>query len=216
MRPNIFGPWTLGQPRRTHATALKMMSMPTPIAPQILYADRFESTIGTLVIIHDREGHVRALDFLDFESRMRRLLRLHYGAEGDDFAVEDRAAPAAIRRAMNDYFLGDLFAINSIPVTTGGTSFQRDVWAELRTIPAGTTLSYGALARQLGRPKSVRAVGLANAANPVAIVVPCHRVIGTDGSLTGYGGGISRKRWLLIHEGVALEKFATRRLPEAL
>ena len=132
---------------------------------------------------------------------MRRLLRLHYGAEGDDFAIEDRAAPPEIRHAINNYFLGDLFAINSIPVTTGGTSFQREVWAALRTIRAGTTVSYGALARQLGRPKSVRAVGLANGANPVAIVVPCHRVIGTDGSLTGYGGGISRKRWLLIHEG---------------
>jgi methylated-DNA-[protein]-cysteine S-methyltransferase len=195
--------------------ALKRMSMPIPVAPQTLYADRLESAIGTLLLIHDREGHVRALDFLDFESRMRRLLRLHYGAEGDDFAIEDRAAPAAIRRAMNDYFLGDLFAINSIPVTTGGTSFQRDVWAELRTIQPGTTLSYGALARQLGRPKSVRAVGSANGANPVAIVVPCHRVIGTDGSLTGYGGGITRKRWLLIHEGAALEEFATRCLPEA-
>jgi methylated-DNA-[protein]-cysteine S-methyltransferase len=116
---------------------------------------------------------------------------------------------------MNDYFLGDLSAINSIPVTTGGTSFQRDVWAELRTIQAGTTLSYGALARQLGRPKSARAVGLANGANPVSIVVPCHRLVGADGSLTGYAGGISRKRWLLIHEGAALEKSATRCLPEA-
>jgi methylated-DNA-[protein]-cysteine S-methyltransferase len=158
---------------------------------------------------------MRALDFHDFESRMRRLLRFHYGAEGNGFAIEDRAAPTAIRRAISDYFLGDLCAINSIPVTTGGTSFQREVWAALRTIQAGTTLSYGALARHLSRPKSVRAVGLANAANPVAIVVPCHRVIGTDGSLTGYGGGISRKRWLLVHEGVALEKFATRRIPEA-
>jgi len=188
--------------------------MATPVAPQTLFADRLESAIGTLLLIHDREGHVRALDFHDFEPRMRRLLRFHYGAEGDDFAIEDRAAPAPIRRAISDYFLGDLCAIDSIPVTTEGTSFQREVWAVLRTIRAGTTLSYGVLARQLGRPKSVRAVGLANAANPVAIVVPCHRVIGTDGSLTGYGGGISRKRWLLVHEGVALEKFATRR-PEA-
>ena len=182
--------------------------MPIPVAPQILYVDRLETTIGTLLLIHDREGHVRALDFHDFESRMRRLLRLHYGAEGDDFGIEDRAAPPEIRHAINNYFLGDLFAINSIPVMTGGTSFQREVWAALRTIRAGTTLSYGALARQLGRPKSVRAVGLANGANPVAIVIPCHRVIGADGSLTGYGGGISRKRWLLIHEGVALEKSA--------
>lgn len=158
---------------------------------------------------------MRALDFHDFEARMRRLLRLHYGAEGNDFAIEGRAAPAPIRRAISDYFLGDLYAINSIPVTTGGTSFQREVWAALRAIEAGTTLSYGALARQLGRPKSVRAVGLANGANPVAIVVPCHRVIGTDGSLTGYGGGISRKRWLLTHEGVALEKLATRHMPKA-
>src|SRR5947209_15083135 len=146
--------------------------------------------------------------FMTSSRRMRRLLRLHYGAEGNNFAVEDCAAPTTIRRAISDYFSGDLCAINAIPVTTGGTSFQREVWAALRTIEAGTTLSYRALARQLGRPKSVRAVGSANAANPVAIVVPCHRVIGTDGSLSGYGGGISRKRWLLVHEGVALEKFA--------
>ncbi|HEX8813587.1 MAG TPA: methylated-DNA--[protein]-cysteine S-methyltransferase, partial [Terracidiphilus sp.] len=209
--------WTMDArtTEQTPAPTLRTMSMPTPVAPQILYVDRLESTIGTLLLIHDREGHVRALDFHDFESRMRRLLRLHYGAEGDDFAIEDRAAPPAIRHAINNYFSGDLFAINAIPVTTGGTSFQREVWAALRTIRAGTTLSYGALARQLGRPKSVRAVGLANGANPVAIVVPCHRVIGTDGSLTGYGGGISRKRWLLIHEGVALEKSATRQIPRS-
>src|ERR1044071_7426755 len=98
---------------------------------QILYADRLESTIGTLLLIHDRDGHVRALDFHDFESRMRRLLRLHYGAEGNDFAVEDRAAPTTIRRAISDYFSGDLCAVDSIPVTTGGTSFQREVWAAL-------------------------------------------------------------------------------------
>jgi len=189
--------------------------MAVPVTPQTLYADRLESAIGTLLFIHDHEGLLRALDFHDFEPRMQRLLRFHYGAEGDHFAIEDRAAPTAIRRAISNYFLGDLCAIDSIPVATGGTSFQREVWAALRTIQAGTTSSYGALARQLGRPKSVRAVGLANAANPVAVVVPCHRVIGTDGSLTGYGGGISRKRWLLVHEGVDLVKFPTRRIPEA-
>ena len=94
MRPSIFGPWTLEQPEQTHAPALRTMSMATPVTPQTLYADRLESAIGTLLLIHDREGHMRALDFHDFESRMRRLLRLHYGAEGDDFAIEDRAAPA--------------------------------------------------------------------------------------------------------------------------
>ena len=77
--------------------------MAPPVAPQALYADRLESAIGTLLLIHDREGHVCALDFHDFESRMRRLLRLHYGAEGDDFAIEDRAAPPAIRHAINNY-----------------------------------------------------------------------------------------------------------------
>jgi methylated-DNA-[protein]-cysteine S-methyltransferase len=189
--------------------------MASTVTPQTLYADRLQSALGTLLLIHDRKGHMRALDFHDFESRMRRLLRLHYGAEGNDFAIEDRAAPRAIRRAISDYFLGDLCAIDSIPVTTGGTSFQREVWAALRTIQPGTTLSYGALARQLGRPKSVRAIALANVANPVAIVVPCHRVIGTNGSLSGYGGGISRKRWLLVHEGVVLEKLATPHIPEA-
>src|SRR5260370_9964464 len=107
------------------------MSMAIPVALQILYADRLESTIGTLLLIHDREGHVRALDFHNFESRMRRLLRFHYGAEGNDFAIEDRAAPTAIRRAISDYFLGDLFAINSIPVATGGPSFQHEGCAAL-------------------------------------------------------------------------------------
>jgi O6-methylguanine-DNA--protein-cysteine methyltransferase len=117
---------------RTNASTSRTMSMASLGTRQILYADRLESTIGTLLLIHDREGHVRALDFHDFESRMRRLLRLHYGAEGNDFAVEDRAAPTTIRRAISDYFSGDLCAINSIPVTTGGTSFQREVWAALR------------------------------------------------------------------------------------
>src|SRR5262249_44176611 len=120
------------------------MSMATPVTPQTLYADRLKSAIGTLLLIHDREGHMRALDFHDFEPRMRRLLRLHYGAEGNDFALVDRVAPAPIRRAISDYFLGDLRAIDSIPVTTEGTAFQREVWAALRTIQTGTTLSYGA------------------------------------------------------------------------
>jgi methylated-DNA-[protein]-cysteine S-methyltransferase len=180
----------------------------------MLYMDRFQSPIGTILLIHDPEGRVRALDFHDFEPRMRRLLRLHYGAEGNDFTLEDRTVPEAIQRALRNYFAGDLLAPDGIPVATNGTPFQRDVWAALPTIRAGTTLSYGALALQLGRPKSVRAVGLANGANPVAIVIPCHRVIGTDGSLTGYGGGINRKRWLLAHEGLVFEKVTARRIPE--
>jgi methylated-DNA-[protein]-cysteine S-methyltransferase len=163
-----------------------------------------------MLLIHDPDGCTRALDFHDFEPRMRRLLRLHYGADGNDFTLEGRPAPVAIQCALRNYFAGDLTATDAIPVVTNGTPFQRDVWAALRTIRAGTTLSYGALARQLGRPKSVRAVGLANGANPIGIVVPCHRVIGADGSLTGYGGGIDRKRWLLAHEGIVFGKVAAK------
>ncbi len=84
---------------------------------------------------------------------------------------------------------------------TDGTDFQRAVWRELRRIPSGKTISYAELAKRIGRPKAVRAVGLANRSNPISIVVPCHRVIGSDGSLTGYGGGMERKDWLLRHEG---------------
>jgi len=106
-------------------------------------------------------------------------------------------------------------AFDAVSVATAGTSVQREVWTALRKVRPGTTLSYGGLARELGRPKSFRAVGLANGANPVAIVVPCHRVIGADASLAGYGGGIDRKHWLLTHEGAAFGKQAARRTPKA-
>lgn len=139
---------------------------------------------------------------------MRRLLRLHYGRDGYDFVLKSRKTPTAIRRALADYFVGDLTAIDAIPVATAGTSFQREVWAALRETRPGTTLSYGALARKLGRPNAARAVGLANGANPIAIVVPCHRVISADASMTGHGGGVDRKRWLLAHEGVVFEHLA--------
>jgi methylated-DNA-[protein]-cysteine S-methyltransferase len=185
--------------------------MPKP-PPEAFFLDRVESSLGTLLLIHDSERRVRALDFHDFESRVRRLLCLHYGTRGADFTVTSRKAPSAILQALADYFTGDLTAIDAIPVATAGTPFQREVWAALRGIRPGTTLSYGALARQLGRPKSARAVGLANGANPIAIVVPCHRVIGADANLGGYGGGIDRKRWLLAHEGAACGTVAATRI----
>jgi methylated-DNA-[protein]-cysteine S-methyltransferase len=189
--------------------------MRSPILPRIFFIDRIESPIGTMLLICDPEEHACALDFHDFEARMRRLLRLHYGADGRDFLLKSRKAPAAIRQALAHYFAGDLTAIDSVPIATGGTSFQREVWAALRRIRPGTTLSYGALAQKLGRPKSVRAVGLANGANPIGVVVPCHRVIGADARLTGYGGGIDRKRWLLTHEGAAFREVAARHAPKA-
>ena len=174
-------------------------------APLVLLVDRIHSPIGTLLVVHDAAGHLRALDFHDYESRMRRLLKLHYGEEGRDHVLNQTRAPLATLRALERYFSGDHAALDNIPVATAGTEFQRQVWAALRAIRPGTTLSYGALAQRLGRPRAVRALGLANGANPIGIVVPCHRVIGADSSLTGYGGGLPRKRWLLEHEGSAFK-----------
>jgi O-6-methylguanine DNA methyltransferase len=158
--------------------------------------ERRASPIGTMLVVSDADGAIRALDFDEYEQRMLQLLRLQYG----DCTLSDGPAPAGVTRALGAYFDGDFDALASVPIKTGGTAFQRDVWAALRTIPAGTTTSYGKLAAKLGRPKASRAVGLANGSNPISIVVPCHRVIGADGSLTGYGGGLPRKQWLLEHE----------------
>jgi methylated-DNA-[protein]-cysteine S-methyltransferase len=160
-----------------------------------LFADYLESPIGVIRIVWQLDA-LRALDFEDYDDRMHRLLRTHYGA----YSLRPEPAPAHIRDPIEAYFQGDLTSIEGIPVQTGGTPFQQQVWAALRQIPAGFTTSYGALAARIGRKGASRAVGLANGSNPIGIVVPCHRVVGADGSLTGYGGGIDRKRWLLAHE----------------
>ncbi|MET0497081.1 MAG: methylated-DNA--[protein]-cysteine S-methyltransferase [Steroidobacteraceae bacterium] len=166
-----------------------------------LALERLPTPIGELLILNDDRQRLRAIDWSDYETRMQRLLRLHYGASG--YTLTAATTASENYHGLAAYFSGELRAIDSLSVATGGTPFQRSVWAALREIPAGRTISYGALATQIGRAKAVRAVGLANGSNPVGIVVPCHRVIGADASLTGYGGGIERKRWLLEHEGVA-------------
>ena len=165
-----------------------------------LTLSRYAAPVSDLLVVTDAEGRLRALDFVDFEERMRRLLARHYGT----FALVDGAAPVALVAALDGYFAGDLTALDKVPVATGGTEFQKTVWAALRTIPAGETRGYGALAAAIGKPGAARAVGLANGLNPIGIVVPCHRVIGASGALTGYAGGVERKRWLLAHEGQAL------------
>lgn len=165
-----------------------------------LLLDRFASPIGDILLATDEEGRLRALDFHEYEARMCQLLRLQNGA----VRLDAGTAPAAITVPLAAYFAGDHAALASVRIETGGTDFQRRVWATLRTIPPGTTTTYGRVAALLGRPGASRAVGLANGANPVAVVVPCHRVIGADATLTGYGGGLHRKRWLLEHEGAAL------------
>jgi O-6-methylguanine DNA methyltransferase len=156
----------------------------------------FASPVGTIRLVSDRDGGLRALDFEGFDDRMQRLLRLHYG----EVVLSPGPAPAPVTEALTAYFAGDLRALDAIPTVTGGTDFQRAVWAALRDIPPGETQAYGQLAARLGRPAASRAVGAANGANPVAIIVPCHRVIGASGSLTGFGGGLDRKAWLLAHE----------------
>jgi len=167
-----------------------------------LLVDRLNTPIGEMLIVADQNGNLRAVDWTEYESRMHRLLRLHYGENG--FRVEQTHNLHRLTRAISRYFEGELAAIETLPVETGGTAFQRDVWRALRNIPCGTTISYVQLAAQIGRPAAVRAVGSANGSNPIGVVVPCHRVIGADGSLTGYGGGIGRKRWLLEHEGASI------------
>jgi methylated-DNA-[protein]-cysteine S-methyltransferase len=162
--------------------------------------ERLDTPTGAVLIVTDAQDRLRALDWEDHATRMQRLLQRHYCEVG----LHERAGTACslAAQAIQAYFGGDLQATTQIPVATQGTEFQRRVWAALRRIPVGQTISYGALAARIGHPAAARAVGLANGSNPIAIVVPCHRVIGSDRSLTGFGGGLPRKRWLLAHENV--------------
>lgn len=167
---------------------------------ETFHLERFDTPIGRMLIVTDEEHRLRAADWEDHEDRMQRQLRRHHRETALQLRNAHRDSTA--KRALEAYFGGDLNAINDIATAANGTDFQRQVWAALRLIPVGSTISYGALAANIGRPAAVRAVGLANGANPISIVVPCHRVIGADASLTGYGGGLNRKRWLLAHENV--------------
>lgn len=156
--------------------------------------------IGILPLLTDEQNNLRAVDWPNEEARLHRLLRRHYG---DTVRLHESANVSLAHRALEAYFAGEIAALDQLTVATGGTDFQRAVWAALRRIPAGETTSYGRLAATIGRPKAIRAVGAANGANPIAIVVPCHRVIGANAALTGFAGGLERKRWLLEHEGAA-------------
>lgn len=160
-------------------------------------ADSIPTPIGTLRIAADVAGRLCVALFTETDEIVYRYLRRH---SPEPFTLVLVHNPHGFSNRIAAYFAGELNAIDDLPVDTGGSPFQRDVWQALRTIPCGTTTSYGKLAARIGRPSAVRAVGLANGANPIAVVLPCHRVVGSNGSLTGYGGGIERKRWLLEHE----------------
>ncbi len=162
------------------------------------FIDKLATPIGEFVLISDEKGCLRATDWTSHEDRMHHLLSRQYGE--DSFTLTPARNSFGLTAAVAAYFEGDLHAIDTLPVATEGTAFQKSVWKALRSIPAGETMSYGELAVKIGNPTAVRAVGLANGANPIGVIVPCHRVIGANGSLTGYGGGLERKRWLLDHE----------------
>ena len=160
------------------------------------FSDVVETPIGPLAIVVDTQGAMRMLSFDGENERWRK-----------DFARRFPTATLVAKRdpfghasSLKAYFAGDMEALDKIPVVFGGTPFQNKVWKQLRRIPVGKTMSYGAMAKKIGEPKAMRAVGLANGSNPIAVIVPCHRVIGSDGSLTGFGGGLPRKKWLLDHE----------------
>ncbi len=143
-----------------------------------------------------RDGALCAFGFSEHWERIERGLRRRCGA------FTTRAGDSApLQGALDAYFAGDLAAFDAIPVDPGGTAFQRAVWTALRRILPGATTTYGALARAIDHPTAVRAVGAANGANPIWLLIPCHRAIGAGGALTGYAGGLERKRWLLQHEG---------------
>ncbi len=160
-----------------------------------LLLSRAPSPIGDILLVTDGT-RLCALEFEDHAERMCASLRRQYHDQTPTPADDPTDATASLAA----YFAGDVTAIDHLPVDAAGTPFQNQVWAALRQIPAGATTNYARLATSIGRPTAIRAVGAANGANPISIVVPCHRVIGSDGTLTGYGGGLERKAWLLQHE----------------
>ena len=153
-----------------------------------MYYDFYDSPIGPLVLVSDDDA----------------LTALHLPHQGEPahVAPEWKRAPSRLRDAhaqLDAYFAGKLLAFD-LDLAPRGTPFQRRVWDELLAIPYGDTISYLELARRIGNPSAMRAVGAANGANPIALIIPCHRVIGSNGTLTGYGGGLPAKQWLLDHE----------------
>ena len=174
-----------------------------------------ESPVGPLFLGGSAAGIHRLVFLEQDESRLRTVYTLTGSIEalerdaGESAALDAAAAAEGVRQ-LGEYFAGTRTAFD-LPLAPRGTTFQREVWEALTTIPAGETRSYGDVASVVGAPSASRAVGMANGRNPIAIIVPCHRVVGADGTLTGYGGGLHRKRWLLEHESPLMPLFATAR-----
>lgn len=164
-----------------------------------LYRQSLASPIGEIVIVGD-DHRLASLDFGDCCDRMDALLAARFGGS----EVKEKLGFGGFASRLEAYFAGELDALDPIETRWGGTAFQQSVWRALREIPPGRTATYGEVAERLGNPGASRAVGLANSKNPIALVAPCHRVIGAGGKLTGYAGGLERKQWLLRHEGALL------------
>ena len=170
--------------------------MSRTISTTIEYLD-VSTQPGTLWLAFHR-GTLCTLKFCGGRSNIWQVIQKRFGYR---VPVRRIAGDNATAEALRAYFGGDLGALGDVQVDPGGTEFQRRVWQELRLIQPGATVSYSELAARIGAPRATRAVARANATNPIAIVIPCHRVIGAAGDLRGYGGGIERKAWLLGHEG---------------
>jgi len=164
-----------------------------------ILTDHVETPIGPMILMVEDDVMI-GLEFDDQPERYMKDIRRRH----PDHVMRETANPCGFSDHLRAYYGGDVAAVDGLPAKGGGTPFQERVWAELRRIPVGTTISYGELAVRLGDKNAMRAVGLANGRNPISVVVPCHRVIGSDGTLTGYGGGLPRKTWLLNHEGVPI------------
>jgi methylated-DNA-[protein]-cysteine S-methyltransferase len=172
------------------------------IPAMLPHLESIPSPIGNLLAVAD-DVTLHALFFEGREEQVARWLRTHH----PDAKLREGRDVLGIRDRLDRYFSGDFAAFDGLHLSPTGSAFQQSVWEILRAIPPGTTTTYGTIANQLGSPKLARAVGLANGANPIPIVIPCHRVIGTNGKLTGFGGGMPRKTWLLRHEGVLLTEY---------
>lgn len=175
-----------------------MPARPAEPRPALLRLS-LSTPLGRFSLVCDEADLVYAAEWDDGWLRCATLLARFHGTRDPRGSNVSSAA----REALARYFAGDTAAIDGIAIARAGSAFQARVWAALRAIPRGTVLSYGELARRLGHPRAARAVGHANGANPCAVIVPCHRLVGGNGALTGYAGGLERKRWLIAHEATA-------------
>ena len=182
---------------RLEAVSLRWHPMTNPGQPSPFVRQTIETPLGGLMLVV-RDDRLCMAEFADCDGRIQQWLRRRTGE--DRQTLSNGVLPFGVERAFHRYFDGELRALEAIDVELSGTPFQTGLWTTLRTVPPGKPLAYGAFAASLGRPRAARAVGHANGANPLAIIVPCHRLVGADGALVDYGGGLWRKRWLLDHE----------------